>query len=279
MKLYVFFFKVKKRLKMILSPLLEMRKKKFLADRKCESPVIVLGNQKTGSTAIAALLSQASGKSVTLDVVRSIPDVTWQLGIKYDVQYFRDYAWKYRQDFYSEIIKEPSFTFFYAELSEIFPNAKFVFIQRNPFQNIRSILDRLKIPGNLDSINFDEHEELNKGPIWRLVLDSHWLGFECNNYIEGLAYRWNLAAQIYLDNADKFNLVRYEDFLVDKKGTVDELCKSFGLPVVENVGNSVDKQHQSKGQSNVDLKAFFGERNYSIIESICYKNGKRLGYF
>ncbi|MEX1214257.1 sulfotransferase [Saccharospirillum sp.] len=241
-------------------------------------PIVILGNQKTGSTAIAALLAEATEQSVTLDLQRAIADVGWQLCVKYGVAKFEEVAYKYKEDFCRKIIKEPSLTYFYDEMVELTPNAKFVFIQRNPFQNIRSILNRLKIPGYLSEIQFDDWQELRKTPVWRLALDSSWLGRPKGSYIEGLAHRWDVAARTYLDSKDNFISIRYEDFLINKQVSIESLAHQLGLKAHKNIGEIVDVQRQPKGNRSISVEEFFGESNQEIIRNICCDSARKLGY-
>lgn len=250
----------------------------FSESLKKSEPVVVLGNQKTGSTAIAALLAQATGKSVTLDLQRAIPDVGWQLCVKYGVTPFREIAHKYKDDFSMPIIKEPSLSYFYDEMLELMPNAKYVFIQRNPYQNIRSVLNRLKIPGDLTDIEYDQWPELCKTPVWRLALDSSWLGRPKGSYIESMAHRWDIAARTYLDSPECFILIRYEDFVKDKKSSIEGLASDLGLVVQEDIGTNVDVQYQGKGNRSASPGEFFGETNREVIRKICGESAKKLGY-
>ncbi|MDL0431988.1 sulfotransferase [Marinobacter sp. TBZ242] len=250
----------------------------FIGRLAIAEPIVVLGNQKTGSTAIAALLAEATAQSVTLDLQRAIQDVGWQLCVKYGVTNFGEVAYRYKEDFSRTIIKEPSLTYFYDEMVGLMPKAKFVFIQRNPYQNIRSILNRLKIPGNLHDIEYDDWSELQETPVWRLALDSSWLGRPRGTYIEGMAHRWDAAARTYLDAKDDFISIRYEEFTQNKKLAIENLAHQLGLKVQKDISASVDVQHQPKGNLDISPSEFFGERNCEIIRDICAGSASQLGY-
>ncbi len=250
----------------------------FVGKLEVSKPIVVLGNQKTGSTAIAALLAEATGQSVTLDLQRAIQDVGWQLCVKYGVTNFDEIVYRYKEDFSRTIIKEPSLTYFYKEMVDLIPSAKFVFIQRNPYQNIRSILNRLKIPGNLAHIRYDDWPELQRTPVWRLALDSSWLGRPQGTYIEGMAHRWDIAARTCLDAKNDFISIKYEEFIKDKRMAIENLAQQLELDVKKDISALVDVQHQSKGDSGVSPIGFFGEKNLEIIKNICGDSASQLGY-
>ena len=254
------------------------KKNEYIESIKSEKKLFILGNQKTGSTAIADLISKRSGSSVMLDIQGVLPDPSWLLEQRYDLVNFSDFLFRNRREFDSRVLKEPSLTFFYPKLQEYFPEASYAFIIRNPLENIRSILNRLRIPGDLDSINMADWSELSFMPTWKLALDSTWLGCPEGSYIEALAHRWNVAANVYLRNQDAMHLIRYETFLKDKIGVVDSACDYFGLNPVADVSQFVDKQYQSKGNSGVDLTEFFGNRNYDKIKDICGPTAVYFGY-
>lgn len=272
------FSKIRKKLEISMQEKREKKVKLFSESLRNQSPVIVFGNQKTGSTAIAALLAKAISKPVTLDIKEAISDVSWQLCVKYNLLSFKEVVYKYRKDFSRPIVKEPNLSYFYDEIIDILPNAKFVFIQRNPYQNIRSVLNRLKIPGHLNDINYDDWPELCHTPVWRLTLDSSWLGRPQGSYIEGMAHRWDIAAKVYFKSPERFILIKYEDFLRNKKASIEGLAGKLGLSIKEDIGSLVDVQYQRKGNPEISPNKFFGDKNQELIRKICGESARRLGY-
>ena len=249
-----------------------------ITSRINQSPIIVLGNQKSGTSAIAALLAEMSGLSVTLDLRKEIENPTYDR-VKTGELSFAEFVKINKLDFCREIIKEPNLTLFHQEMNEYFTRQKYVFVIRDPRENIRSILNRLKIPGNLRELESEYLEEIRKYPAWNLVLDGRWLGIEGQNYIERLAYRWNFMADIFLENKDKMILVYYEDFVKDKVGVIADLTEKLGLDRVNDIADKVDIQFQPKGNRNVKGIEFFGEDNLERIESICEERIKMFNYY
>ncbi|GLR63062.1 sulfotransferase [Marinospirillum insulare] len=196
---------------------------------------------------------------------------------KYNIENFEDYVFQYQDFFCNDIVKEPGLTFEYYDLKRCFPNAKFVIIVREPKDNIRSILDRLKIPGNLENLIVNDWPELKKSPAWQINLDSCWLDYCSKSYIDSLAYRWKLSSDTYLKNKNDFILFKYEDFLANKKDSIEKLSYKLSLPVKNDITSYVDKQYQPKGNKINNYKKFYGD-NLKYIEEHCIENSKKLGY-
>ena len=227
----------------------------------------VFGMQKSGTSAIAGLLAHRSGKTVTIDTPELwTPHLeklkSGQLSLK-------NHIYKNPYDFSKDIIKEPNATFLFDELKGIFKLKKYVVIIRNPFDTIRSILNRLGLPGDQSSININD-----VNPNWRGIFNNNG-----NNYISDLCELWNEA----YSNEDMINsksciLVKYEDFVEDKTSFIDDLCRKLNLPLKYNIELIQDKNFQPKGDKNVDLANFFGY-NYNIIKDNCIYNTKQTNLF
>ena len=82
------------------------------------APIIILGNKKSGTTAIAKLLGKATGKTVTSDVVFRIRKKNFKERLYSRTLSFHDFIRKNKLYFSSDIIKDPNFTFFYDEILE-----------------------------------------------------------------------------------------------------------------------------------------------------------------
>lgn len=239
-----------------------------------DAPIIVLGNQKAGTSAIAALLGRASGLSTTIDLRNEISRPTFHR-LRDGGLDFEEFVSGNRLDFSRRIVKEPNLSLFHPELAAAFPKARFVFIFREPRDNVRSILNRLKVPGHLDDIDFRDWTEIT--PAWQLVLDSRWAGIGGDRYIARLAERWRYLAEVYLRQPDHFQLVRYEDFRSDKCAAIHALCRQLDLPVVADISGQVDRSFQPPGRRDTNLAEFFGA-NYGLFDEICGDAMARLGY-
>ena len=217
----------------------------------------VFGIQKSGTSAIAGLLSERTGLSVTLDTT-----LLWNPYLKAinDGQLdFGEHIKKNPFDFSKQIIKEPAASLLIKHIKEHFYLEKYLFIYRNPYDVIRSILNRLDIPGDKTNVNMHD-VNIN----WRYIFK------DGTDYIEKLA---NLWLEVYSQESYIFNsrcvLVSYDVFNKSKINFIDELCDNLNLPKKNNINEILNKNFQPRGNANVDLKVFFGTKNFQTIARIC----------
>lgn len=240
-----------------------------------KEPIFILGNQKSGTSAIAALLGEITGLSVTVDLLNEERRPLFHRCKKGEAP-FSKLVRRNRLDFSRAIVKEPNLTLFYQELVDYFPAAKFVFIVRDPRDNLRSILNWLRLAGTFEEIPEGKWRAL--GPIERGIVDGRWLGLAGKGYVEMLAGRWNLFSDVYLDHSACMVLQRYEDFVADKPGSVAALAKRLDLTPVNDVRDKVDFQYQPAGDRDTVWSEFFGTRNLERIETCCASRMERLRY-
>lgn len=239
-------------------------------------PILVLGNQKSGTSVIAALLGKLTNLSVTIDLYKEIYHPLHHKVIQGKLS-FEEFVHLNKLDFSREIIKEPNLTLLYENLLEYFPQSQLVFVVRDPRDNLRSILNRLQLPGNLPQLDAKQWESMS--PTWRLIVDNHWLNLPGENYIEMMAHRWNYMSDLFDKYSEKIILIRYEDFLQDKTQAITDLAKKLGLDSVNDISDQVDVQYQSRGNRSVKWLEFFGEKNLHKIDKICFKHMNQLNYF
>jgi hypothetical protein len=157
-----------------------------------------------------------------------------------------------------------------------FPSARFLFVVRDPRDNLRSILNRLQLPGDLEALSAEQWDAIS--PAWRMVVDGRWLGLDAGSYIEMLARRWCLCAEIYLHNSEHMALVRYEEFRSAKVATLRALAQSFGWSERHDIRARVDVQFQPAGDRGVGWEEFFGTANLHRVEEICAALMEQVGY-
>jgi hypothetical protein len=242
-----------------------------LVSKPNEAPVLVFGNQKSGTSAIAGLLAEATGKNLITDFSGAQEPYIGEL-IRGDIS-TADYVARNAWAFSAPIVKEPGLTFAAPALMAHFPKSRAVMVQRNPWHNIRSILERVDIRGDTDTLIAGQRR-LNR--TWRSILAGNDLGLPPAHYIDILAQRWLRAAKIAEMLGDRALIVRYEDFSAAKRETIETLARDLDLPVVSDISEKLDHQFQPRGRG-VDPRRFFGQ-NYARIAAICGVKAAQLGY-
>lgn len=241
-------------------------------DLSAADPIIVLGNQKTGSTAIAALLARSGRLSFRQDVP---PAWTCEPAlVRGDLslaQFVQDQRYYFRKD----VVKENALTFCLDQLRRLLPTARFVFTIREPVQNVRSILDRVGLPGRLRRLDRIDAPS----PAWHRVLDIRWLGEDVDELIASLARRWVLTAEQVFPLRDGVQLIKYEDFCADKEASIRRLALRLGVAPDQSIRSIKDEPFQPKGDHReVHPERFFGREALDVIQDICAPMRSALGY-
>jgi hypothetical protein len=236
-------------------------------------PIIVLGNQKSGTSAIAHLLADSCDLSKSVDIPELWPPAIVRILKGQDS--LAALAGRHPRPFSRDLIKEPHLTFVVPQVTELWPRARFVFVVRDPRANIRSILNRLRIPGDLTDFEVDDSAIPEA---WKAIFDPRIWGTDSHHYIGVLADRWRLAALAYLQQREKMVLVRYEDFIAAKVQVIDSIAGEVGLAAVRDISGSVDVQYQPQGDHSVSLERFFGDAHLRMIDEICHEEMRLFDY-
>lgn len=188
-------------------------------------------------------------------------------------QFIGEFPWYFSK----QIVKEPCLTFMFSEAREAFPHHRHVNVVRDPRDNIRSILNRIDIPGDLERTPADILTRVPVGwntvvdPLWnRCVTDSH--------YIDVQAHRWNEAVACQQESATPPLVIRYEDFNHDKIAAIDDLARQCGLEPKHDISRLLDRQFQPQGDREVTWEEFFGKTNLDRIETICRASMSLMRY-
>ena len=245
-----------------------------LVSRPHPAPVFVFGNQKAGTSAIAALLSAATGQTLIADFAGARePHIGRLLRSEVSVP---DFVVRNAWAFSAPIVKEPGLTFVAPMLLDFFPGERSVFVMRDPRANIRSILGRLELRGDTDVPERTGTRRIN--PVWRDILSGRDLGLAPDHFVTVLARRWVRAAQICESLGARAIVVRYEDFVRAKKKVIHDIAARLDLAVRKDISTMVDHPFQPSGTSPATTREFFGP-NLSRIDEVCGETASRFGYF
>lgn len=236
-------------------------------NKRNEFKIIVLGNQKSGTSAIAHLLAEYGQLNKTIDIPNLLNNNKLKDGIL-ESKYFSN-----------TLIKEPTLTFFYEDLLKKYPIANYIFIVRHPLDNIRSILDRVNIAPDKLPLSTEYVKNSNIKDAWKdICLDSLNIN-EYNTLTENLVHRWRRAVKTYLENKQNFYLVKYEDFNNDKIKTIKNLGSKIGISEKADISNIINLQFQPKGSNREkNINELFSKQIINKVESICKEEMFNLEY-
>lgn len=239
--------------------------------------VIITGMQKSGTTAIAKLLGAATGQIVCSDPFYTLS----RMGVDFHKELYegqlslRSLWRRHRRVFTGTIIKDPDFSLLLPQIREMFPDAQIVFIVRDPSDTIRSVLNRLNLPGKPQGVSL---ESADIPVIWRNLLLGQSPVIPGKNYVEVLAWRWRMSAEALLRYRDVCVEIRYEDFKGRKSAAIAELARRLGYSQLSSIEHLVDIQYQPKGDVDVNLRDFFGEKQLMAIDEVTAPVLAEFGY-
>tara|TARA_R100000027_G_scaffold38198_1_gene28153 strand:+ start:2647 stop:3417 length:771 start_codon:yes stop_codon:yes gene_type:complete len=230
--------------------------------------VVVLGNQKSGTTAIACLIAKASDSSLTNDFLFRYPFS--ERRILKGENSLSSFVKRHPSCWAKDIVKEPGLSFHIPEIKDSFRSKRIVFVLRDPIENTRSILNRLGLSGDLgpQKNRFYEDLEIRFNPEWRDVVEGKLFGHGDPIPSCSLVKRALMCEQISIENQSDLIIVSYKKFCENKKEYIESLCGRLGLPVCNDIRSCVDVQYQPPGKMVDNWEKFFGSRNLSLILEI-----------
>jgi hypothetical protein len=122
----------------------------------------------------------------------------------------------------------------------LFPDALFIFLWRDPFENLSSIMEAWR-SGNWKTYNGLEGFD---GP-WSLILPPGWQQLRGKSLEEIAAFQWEATNRIVLDDLqalppDRWTAVNYSELTSNPAATIRRLCEFAGVafdgPLLERVG-------------------------------------------
>jgi len=217
--------------------------------RPNQEPILIFGFPKSGTSAIASLLSKRTGLDATIDTKYLWEPYVSRIS-KGELNYERHIS-KFSYPFSKTIIKEPNLVFIVDEVMKYYDKPKVIIITRDKARTIKSILDRLKLEGNLSSN--PKEKDINKN--WRVLLLS-----ENKHYVQNISEKYDLADN-NLKKLEKYNpvYVKYEEFIENKIKTIDKIAKQLKLPLKNDISNIIDTPFQPRSRNDLSVEDFFGD--------------------
>jgi len=125
-------------------------------------------------------------------------------------------------------------------LRQVFPEARFVFLYRDPRQVLGSMIDGWR------SGDFRMYPQLPgwDGPVWSFLLTPGWRESSGRPLEEIVARQWASATRALLDDlaalpADTWTAIEHDRFLADPQGQIERLCGWAGLEWDQRLGASL----------------------------------------
>ena len=115
-------------------------------------------------------------------------------------------------------------------LQQVFPDARFIFLWREPCGNLSSIMEAWRSGGWITYRSLPGWD----GP-WSLLLPPHWQLLRGAPLASIAAWQWRQANEIALDDLqrlprDRWLAVGHHDFVARPAATVERLCRFIGVP-------------------------------------------------
>ena len=262
-----------------------------------------------------------SGTTVTFETIRKAQEL---ISFPYEIPQFwhslvgpRDNDWasdEVTADNASPEHREKAFAYFYARLGKgqvldktcinifripylfsLFPDAKFVFIQRDGRNNISSLIDgwehnnHFSLKPFLGHIPADIQIENGKFNDWSFFLPPDWRSYNTSPLEEVCAHQWLTANQSALTAIDiipksQWIQIRYEDLFNDPVEMFKNTFEFLGLNFSGEIKNRCSKINKNPTSivKGLPQKDKWKSHNAQRIEKILPKIEpmmKKLGYF
>lgn len=247
---------------------------KNLITRPAIKPIVILGNQKSGTSAVAALLAKATGQTASIDLKMQVVCPLYDRLESGNLSFTR-FVGINSYSFSRQIVKEPELTFHYDQLIRRFPHSKVVFVHREATENIRSIYERLGFSGDTATIPNSKLAHLPRA--WQLILGCDKFGDDQSvPVLENLCQRWNIAAETEIMAGNRAEHISYKAFKKDKEPTIRNLAERLSLPIKHSIREDLNINYQPPSRSGLKAANFFPQHNLDLIFERTKDNALKL---
>lgn len=226
--------------------------------------VCVVGCERSGTSAVANLLQQASGWSLLDD-----PQEAWYIAPLAKLTW-GGLTWRlWRQLRRHQIVKLPCFAAILPYLHRRFVGRfHAVYCVRDPRDNVASLLERFH----------------NGAP--GMAFDCSWLSVPATGLVDAMAWRWRRLLELaeeYRHQGGAITFIRYEDFCADKPATIRQLADVCRMPCdLDAIAGRCDEQYRKRWSKRIAgpqrwRQDLTGEQ-VAVIETICAPQMAAWGY-
>jgi hypothetical protein len=220
-------------------------------------PIIILSAPRAGSTLLFELLAQAKdlwtigGESHA--VIEGIPQfcpgyqdsisnvLTENDGDEYSIsllkQNFQKALINRKKQSYSLqadgvirfLEKTPKNSLRIRFLNKVFPDAKFIYLVRDPKENISSILDAWNSKSFITYPNLPEFKDR-----WSLILLPNWPDLKNKSNAEIATWQWKVCNETILNELkeipnERWQVVNYQDLILNPDKVITKTCEFIGV--------------------------------------------------
>lgn len=222
--------------------------------------IIVTGHQRSGTSVIAAMLAKAMGTEAVIDLPNS--GIHLAACLRGEQGLSEALEEHYPEQRLKRVIKDCHLSWKLQDLAAIYPKALRLYVVRDPREVIRSCCSRLRLtpwePATLANVE----------DTWRVCFTD-----QCMPVLH-LAQRWADMTMQALQ-CDGVRVLRYEDYLLDPAGTVEDIVSRLQTPLP--IGRAYETTQGRKTEHQWWAK--FYEDHLDEVESIMAEPMKRLHYF
>ena len=121
-------------------------------------------------------------------------------------------------------------------LEKVFPDASYIYLYRDPRENISSMMEAWKSGGWVTYPRLKNW----RGPPWSLLLPPDWSAMNGRPLEQICAFQWDAANRIILDDLaviepERWTAIDYRSLTENTNDEIRRLCTFAGIPVDENL--------------------------------------------
>lgn len=222
--------------------------------RRLTAPIFIVSSPRAGSTLLFETLAQSPGVATiggeSHAVFETIPQFhprnrEWhsnrltevdahpgavRLLERHFLEQMRDRDGKANRDL-RLLEKTPKNSLRLPFLASVFPDAKFIYLQRSARDTMSSMLDAWRSGRYVTYRNLPDWE----GPEWSLLLTPGWRELAGKSLPEIVAAQWATATRYLLDDlerlpADRWCIASYDALIDDPQNEIERICRFVGIP-------------------------------------------------